>query len=131
MPSKRIYKQTNSVPGSPMTPMGGGGGQTQIDQTSPTIMKNNTNYIAVQPTPTGGTQQATRIQASPTQRILNTTSGQTAQINGQQVLLINNEQQQQLQPQQTQRTQVVQRYFKIFGLWENGKPMYTKITFFL
>lgn len=109
MPSKRIYKQTNSVPGSPMTPMGGGGGQTQIDQTSPTIMKNNTNYIAVQPTPTGGTQQATRIQASPTQRILNTTSGQTAQINGQQVLLINNEQQQQLQPQQTQRTQVVQR----------------------
>ena len=93
-----------------MTPMGGGGGQTQIDQTSPTIMKNNTNYIAVQPTPTGGTQQqATRIQASPTQRILNTTSGQTAQINGQQVLLINNEQQQQLQPQQTQRTQVVQR----------------------
>ena len=108
MPSKRIYKQTNSVPGSPMTPMGGGGGQTQIDQTSPTIMKNNTNYIAVQPNPTGGTQQATRIQASP-QRILNTTSGQTAQINGQQVLLINNEQQQQLQPQQTQRTQVVQR----------------------
>jgi len=107
MPSKRIYKQTNSVPGSPMTPMGGG--QTgQIDQTSPTIMKNNTNYIAVQPNPTGGTQQATRIQASP-QRILNTTSGQTAQINGQQVLLINNEQQQQLQPQQTQRTQVVQR----------------------
>ena len=105
MPSKRIYKQTNSVPGSPMTPMGGN--QTQIDQSSP-IIKNNTNYIAVQPTPTGGTQQATRIQASP-QRILNTTGGQTAQINGQQVLLINNEQQQQLQPQQTQRTQVVQR----------------------
>jgi len=106
MPSKRIYKQTNSVPGSPMTPIGSG--QTQIDQTSPTILKNNTNYIAVQPTPTGGAQQGTRIQASP-QRIINTTGGQTAQINGQQVLLINNEQQQQLQPQQTQRTQVVQR----------------------
>lgn len=108
MPAKRVYKQTNSVPGSPMTPIGGG--QTQIvDQTSPSIIKNNTNYIAVQPTPQGGvTQQGTRIQASP-QRILNTTGGQTAQINGQQVLLINNEQQQQLQPQQTQRTQVVQR----------------------
>ena len=107
MPSKRIYKQTNSVPGSPMAPIGG---QTQIDQTSP-IMKNN--YIAVQPTPTGGQQTVqtvgtTRIQASP-QRILNTGGANQIHSNGQQVLLINNEQQQQLQPQQTQRTQVVQR----------------------